>query len=90
MLSVSVKKEFKDFLLNVDFKSEAQVTALFAPSGSGKSLTLQAIAGLIKPDSGRIEVKGKILFGSEKKINLPPQKRRVGYLFQEYALFLLF
>ncbi|MEO2065471.1 MAG: ATP-binding cassette domain-containing protein [Desulfurobacteriaceae bacterium] len=87
MLKVSVRKEFKSFSLDVNFKSESQVTALFAPSGSGKSLTLQAVAGLIEPDSGRIEVNGKLLFDSERGVNLPPQERKVGYLFQEYALF---
>ncbi|MEO2069495.1 MAG: ABC transporter ATP-binding protein [Desulfurobacteriaceae bacterium] len=87
MLTVSVRKKLKDFSLDVGFHSEARITALFAPSGSGKSLTLQAVAGLIEPDEGRIEVNGELFFDSERRINLPPQKRRVGYLFQDYALF---
>ncbi len=87
MLTVSVKKDLRDFFLDVDFHSEAEITALFAPSGSGKSLTLQTIAGLVNPDRGRIEVDGKVFFDSEGGIDLPPQMRRVGYLFQDYALF---
>ncbi len=87
MLTISVKKDLKDFSLDVDFHSEAKITALFAPSGSGKSLTLQTIAGLMKPDKGRIEVNGELFFDSEKGINLSPQQRKVGYLFQDYALF---
>ena len=87
MLTVSVRKNLKDFSLDVDFHSEAKITALFAPSGSGKSLTLQTIAGLMKPDRGRIEVNREVFFDSEKGINLSPQQRKVGYLFQDYALF---
>jgi molybdate transport system ATP-binding protein len=87
VLKVSVKKNLNNFFLDVEFSSEFPVTALFAPSGSGKSLTLQAIAGLMKPDKGRIEVKGRVFFDSDKGVNLPPRKRRVGYLFQDYALF---
>ena len=87
MLSICIRKRFKDFSLEVEFSSNAKVTALFAPSGSGKSLTLQAVAGLVEPDEGRIEVNGKLFFDSKKGVNLPPQKRRVGYLFQDYALF---
>ncbi len=87
MLSVFVKKDLKEFYLDVNFKSESPITVLFAPSGSGKSLTLQSIAGLIEPDCGRIEVNGSVFFDSDKGINLPPQRRRVGFLFQDYALF---
>jgi len=81
------EKELKNFSYSVSFSSDSQITALFAPSGSGKTLTLQMIAGLQKPDSGEIEVNGKTFFSSERGINLPPQKRNVGYLFQDYALF---
>jgi len=87
VLKISVQKRFKGFFLDVEFSSDAKVTALFAPSGSGKSLTLQAVAGLVKPDRGRIEVNGRLFFDSERGVNLPPQRRRVGYLFQDYALF---
>jgi molybdate transport system ATP-binding protein len=87
VLEVSVKKELEGFSLDVQFISEAKSVALFAPSGSGKSLTLQAIAGLLKPDEGRIKVVDRVFFDSSKRFFLPPQKRRVGYLFQDYALF---
>ena len=86
-LKVHIFKKFEGFSLKVDFESDSKNIALLGPSGSGKSLTLKCIAGIIKPDSGYIELNGRVLFNSEKHINLPPQKRRVGYLFQSYALF---
>lgn len=61
--------------------------ALLGASGCGKSVTLKCIAGIMTPDRGHIILDGETLFDSEKHINLPPQKRRVGYLFQQYALF---
>ena len=61
--------------------------ALLGASGCGKSVTLKCIAGIMTPDRGHIILDGKTLFDSEKHINLPPQKRRVGHLFQRYALF---
>lgn len=61
--------------------------ALPGASGCGKSVTLKCIAGIMTPDRGHIILDGETLFDSEKHINLPPQKRRVGYLFQQYALF---
>ncbi|MDB5776215.1 MAG: transporter ATP-binding protein [Herbaspirillum sp.] len=75
------------FELDVAFRSDALSMVLFGPSGAGKSLTLQAIAGLIAPDAGRIVLNGRVLFDAEQKIELPPQQRRVAYLFQDYALF---
>ena len=63
------------------------MTVLFGPSGSGKSLTLQCIAGIVRPDEGRIVVDGRTLFDSAQNVNLPPQARRVGYVPQHYALF---
>ncbi len=87
MIQVAIQKRMHGFFLDVDFSSKAGITALFAPSGSGKSLTLQSVAGLVNPDAGKIEVSGRVFFDSARKINLPPQQRRVGYLFQDYALF---
>ncbi len=87
MLDFKAEKQFKNFKYSVSFKTESSVTALFAPSGSGKSLTLKVISGLLKPDRGEVLLNGKVLFSSEKGINLPPQRRRIGFLFQDYALF---
>ncbi|SNR73101.1 sulfate/molybdate ABC transporter ATP-binding protein [Desulfurobacterium atlanticum] len=84
---ISVKKELEDFSLDVSFELSDGITAIFAPSGSGKSLTLSIIAGLLTPDEGQIVVNDKVFFDSETGINLSPQKRKVGYLFQNYALF---
>jgi molybdate transport system ATP-binding protein len=87
MLLCAIEKNFKGFSLNVDIRTQSGVTALMGASGSGKSMTLRCIAGVSKPDRGHIELNGKVLFDSEKKINLPPQKRNTGFLFQDYALF---
>ncbi len=86
-LLIDIKKEIGVFHLDVHFSSDTGTTALLGPSGSGKSVTLRCIAGILTPDEGRILLNGRTLFDSEKEINLPPQKRRVGYLFQQYALF---
>ena len=86
-LSVHIGKDFDGFSLRVDFEAEKGPLALLGASGCGKSVTLKCIAGLMKPDRGNITLDGVTLFDSAKKINLPPQKRRVGYLFQNYALF---
>jgi molybdate transport system ATP-binding protein len=75
------------FELDVAFSSRSRRVVLYGPSGSGKSLTLRAIAGLLTPDEGRIAVNRHVLFDSAAGVNLPPQVRKVGYLFQDYALF---
>ena len=86
-LEVDIKKVLRDFVLEVKFSTQDEVFALLGASGCGKSMTLKTIAGIETPDSGKIILNGRILFDSQKKINLPPQARRVGYLFQNYALF---
>ena len=86
-LSVDIVKRLQGFTLNVSFHAEAGVTALLGASGSGKSMTLRCIAGVERPDEGRIALGGRVLYDSARKIDLPPQERRVGYLFQRYALF---
>jgi molybdate transport system ATP-binding protein len=86
-LSVNITKNFKDFNLSIKFDTSDTTLGILGASGCGKSLTLQSIAGIVTPDSGRIILNGKVLFDSALKINLPPQKRKVGYLFQNYALF---
>ena len=86
-LLVDIHKQMGDFTLDVSFDTGDLVTGLLGASGCGKSMTLQCIAGVQTPDSGRIVLDGETLFDSARGINLPPQKRRVGYLFQHYALF---
>jgi len=86
-LEVAIKKKFNGFVLEAELKNENHRLGILGASGSGKSLTLKCIAGIEKPDSGQIVLNGRVLFDSEKKINIQPQQRRVGYLFQNYALF---
>ena len=86
-LIVDIEKTLGAFHLKVSFTAEREIMALLGASGCGKSMTLKCIAGIVKPDRGHIELNGRVLFDSEQKIDLPPQKRRIGYLFQQYALF---
>ena len=86
-LEVEIEKRFDDFTLRAQFTAQDTATAILGASGCGKSMTLRCIAGIVKPDKGRIVLDGVPLFDSEKKIDLPPQKRGVGLLFQNYALF---
>ena len=85
-LFVDIRKQLGDFLLQVRLETDS-ITAILGPSGCGKSMTLKCIAGVETPDSGKIVLNERTLFDSEKKINVKPQERRVGYLFQNYALF---
>ena len=87
MLEVSIKKRLGSFCLNVSFTAENEIFALLGASGCGKSMTLKCIAGIEKPDEGRIVLDGRVLFDSKARIDLPSQQRHVGYLFQSYALF---
>jgi molybdate transport system ATP-binding protein len=75
------------FALDVEFQAAAGVTVLFGPSGAGKTLILESIAGFVKPDAGRILLDDAILFDADAHVNLPPQQRYCGYVFQNYALF---
>lgn len=87
-LVVDIKKDFGRFRLDVEFEAgSGEVTGLLGASGCGKSVTLKCVAGIEKPDEGRIVLDGRVLFDSERRIDLTPQRRRVGYLFQNYALF---
>jgi molybdate transport system ATP-binding protein len=90
-LHVDIKKKLKLFDLDVDFTAHPGVLGILGPSGCGKSMTLKSIAGIVTPDSGTIALHGetqdRVLYDSAKKCNIRPQKRRIGYLFQNYALF---
>ena len=87
MIYIDIEKKFSDFHLKVHFEGDNEVIALLGASGCGKTMTLKCIAGIETPDRGKIIVNGKTWFDSEKHVNLSPQKRRVGLLFQNYALF---
>ncbi len=86
-LIVELQKQLPGFLLDVSFKTDQTPLGLLGASGAGKSLILRCIAGLDTPDKGRIVLNGRVLFDSEKGINLPPRDRNCGFLFQNYALF---
>ncbi|KUO60394.1 MAG: ABC transporter [Gracilibacter sp. BRH_c7a] len=86
-LVVDIRKDYKDFNLKIEFQASKETMGILGASGSGKSMTLRSIAGIVSPDQGRIVLNGRTLFDSEKGINLPVQERRVGLLFQNYALF---
>jgi molybdate transport system ATP-binding protein len=86
-LEVHVVRALPGFRLDVSWEADGGVAVLFGPSGAGKTLTLQCLAGLIRPDAGRIVVDGRVLFDSASGVDEPPQTRRVGYVFQGYALF---
>jgi molybdate transport system ATP-binding protein len=87
MLSIDFEKHLGDFHLQPRFTGEDELVVLLGPSGSGKSLTLRAIAGLLQPDNGRIELPQGVVFDSQKRIDAKPQERSVGYVVQNLALF---
>jgi len=87
VFSLTIQKQLGPFSLDVSFEQPGGVTALIGASGSGKSTLLRCIAGIMKPDRGRIALGDRVLFDSERKVNLRPQRRAAGFLFQDYALF---
>lgn len=87
MLEVDVKRRLGNFRIEARFSSDRGVTALFGRSGAGKTSIVNMVSGLLKPDEGRIEVDRHVLFDSAMGIDLPPWKRRIGYVFQEGRLF---
>ena len=86
-LKIHVEKVLEGFNLKIDLETEDVVTGLLGYSGSGKSITLKMIAGIILPDRGMITLNNRVLFDSRRGINLKPQERNVGLMFQSYALF---
>jgi molybdate transport system ATP-binding protein len=87
MIDIDVERLVGQFQLSAQVAAQGHVTAFFGRSGSGKTTLLNMIAGLVKPDRGRVAVNGTVLFDTERKIDLPQRKRRVGYVFQEGRLF---
>lgn len=86
-VEIRIKKKLGDFELNIGIKSESRRIGILGASGCGKSMTLKCIAGIETPDFGEIIIDGRKVFCADEKLNLPPQKRNIGYLFQNYALF---
>jgi molybdate transport system ATP-binding protein len=86
-LDVQIRTRLGSFTLDVAWTAGDGVSVLFGPSGSGKTLTLQCLAGLVRPSGGRIVLDDRVLFDGAARINVPPRERRVGYVFQGYALF---
>jgi molybdate transport system permease protein len=86
-LFVDIQKPLASYPLEITFNLQGKVLGILGSSGSGKSMTLRCIAGLEKPKQGKIILNGRVLFDSERRINLPIRERRVGFVFQNYALF---
>ena len=84
-IDMLIRKKWDKFSLDINFKSQSKRIGILGASGCGKSMTLKSIAGIETPDSGHIKIDGNILFDKETKTNLKTQKRKVGYLFQNYA-----
>jgi len=87
MLAVQAEKRLGEFSVNVSFTSDTGATALFGPSGAGKTSVINMIAGLLRPERGRIVLGGDVLFDNTSGINVPAWRRRIGYVFQEGRLF---
>jgi molybdate transport system ATP-binding protein len=87
MMEIDVEKNLGAFRLHVTYRSAAQVMALFGQSGTGKTTLIRMIGGLLRPDRGRIALQGRTLFDSDRRINVPPHRRRLGHVFQQGHLF---
>ena len=87
MLHLNVNKKYQQFHLNCQVSFQPSIIGIWGPSGSGKTTLLNCISGIEMPDYGSISVNNRILFSSEKNTNVPPEKRRIGYVFQEPLLF---
>ncbi len=87
MLAVEIEKSFQGFSLKVDFNIKNEVLVIVGPSGSGKSTILNCISGIIQPDKGKISIQDEVVFDSDCHKNLPVENRKLGHVFQSYALF---
>jgi molybdate transport system ATP-binding protein len=87
LLEVAITRTLPEFRLDIKLSVNREILSVLGASGSGKTMTLLCIAGLLRPDQGFIRLNGRTLFSSESKIALPPQKRKIGFVFQNYALF---
>jgi molybdate transport system ATP-binding protein len=87
LLEVDIKKSLPGFNLDVSFSINQEILSILGPSGSGKTMTLQCIAGLVQPEEGYVNLNGRVLLDTARKINLPARMRKVGFVFQSYALF---
>lgn len=87
MLTVTIKKKLPDFQLDISFSIDNKILVLFGPSGCGKTTILRCIAGLTNGEEGEISLGKQCFFSSRNNINLPPQQRKIGFVFQNYALF---
>jgi len=93
MIEARIRKQFAPgpesagFSLDIEFQAAKGIAVLFGPSGAGKTLTLDCIAGFERPDEGRILLDDEILFDGAAGVHLPPRARRCGYVFQNYVLF---
>src|SRR3989337_3786028 len=86
-LSFHLKKHFHSFSIDIGFSVEENMAVLFGPSGAGKSLLLNLLSGIVKPDDGFVRIGEREVFNSTTGINVPIRDRKIGYLFQDYALF---
>ena len=87
MLHLSLKKRLEGFSIDVELALDEELLVLFGPSGAGKTMILKMVSGIVKPDSGRVAAGGETLFDSIRGVDIPMRQRKVGYLFQDYALF---
>ncbi len=87
VLELNLRKSYPDFRLSVSAAFPPGIVAVFGPSGSGKTTLLNSVAGLVAPDDGHVILNGRTLFSTGQKLNLPPERRRIGYMFQESLLF---
>ena len=86
-IKAEIRKKLAGFTLDISLESQEGVIGLLGPSGCGKTMTIRCIAGIEQPDEGFIEINGRVVFDSKRKINIPARNRRTGIMFQNYALF---